>query len=157
AFPAPVRKYVRDDFRCDVFLSYRHVDVESVSRLAKLLAEMGLRVWWGERGIPPGVPFVDELVKGLNESWATGACIGPNSIGGWQEQEVRKALNDQVKTKKPVLPVFLPGANPDEMDIGFLESNSRVVFQQTVIEKAALDRIYWGVTGTDPNAPKRPV
>jgi len=155
ASPVPVRKAVREDFRWDVFLSYRHADKADVCRLAKGLENMGLRVWWDDKEIPPGVPFEDAILEGLSQSWATAVCIGPSTIGGWQQQEVRKAINDQVKTKKPVMPVFLPGVpDPDQVDIGFLESNSRVVFDQTVGEQAGLNRIYWGVTGTNPDAPK---
>jgi hypothetical protein len=155
ASPVPARKFVREDFRWDVFLSYRHADKADAGRMAKLLEEMGLKVWWDEREIPPGVPFEDAILDGLKQSWATAVCIGPSTVGGWQEQEVRKAINDQVKTKKPVMPVFLPGVtDPDQVDIGFLESNSRVVFEQSVAEQAGLNRIYWGVTGINPDAPK---
>src|SRR5438034_7129645 len=151
-------KPARESFQWDVFLSYRRPDKGSVRELAETLRKLKLKVWWDEWEIPPGADFQAEIWKGLKNSWATAVCIGPSTVAGWQEREVKGAINEQVQLGKPVLPVFLPGIpDPDKVDLEFLGLNSRVVFERSVNEQPVVDRMIWGITGTNPNhAPPPP-
>src|SRR5271165_3638046 len=91
---------VRENFKWDVFLSYRHPDRDAVEQIAKKLSEMGLQVWWDQWEIAPGDNFQDKLWDGLTRSWATVVFVGPKTVGGWQEQEVQAAIDRQVKDGK---------------------------------------------------------
>ena len=150
---------VREDFRWDVFLSYRHPDQEAVRHIATKLRDMGLRVWYDEWEVVPGDKFQNDLWAALKQSWTTAVFVGPKTIGGWQEQEVQTAIDIQVKEGRRVIPVFLPDIpDPDKVDIGFPSLNSRVVFEHVVADQRALNRIYWGITGINPDNPaKAPV
>jgi hypothetical protein len=133
------QKPVREGFQWDVFLSYRHPDRDSVEYIATKLSEMDLKVWWDEWEVAPGEDFQQKLWDGLTRSWATAVFIGPKTLGGWQEKEVKAAIEKQVKSGKPVIPVFLPNVpDPDKIEIEFLGLNSRVVFERALTE----DRVY---------------
>jgi hypothetical protein len=141
----------REGFQWDVFLSYRGNDREAVAQIAEALRSKKLKVWWDQWAIPPGANFQTEIWKGLKGSWATAVFIGPSTVGGWQDLELKSAISEQVKSGKPVLPVFLPGApDPDKVDLEFLSLNSRVVFTKTIAEQDGLDRMVWGITGSHP-------
>src|SRR5215472_4783081 len=134
-------KPVREDFNWDVFLSYRHPDKDAVGQLANQLGQMGLRVWWDECEIAPGEDFQQKLWDGLTRSWTTAVFIGPKTIDGWQQEEVRASIGKQVRDGKRVIPVFLPEvANPDDAKLEFLNLNSRVVFERSLNEQKVLNR-----------------
>lgn len=142
----------RDQFDWDVFLSYRSADIDPVRRVAEVLRSKQLRVWWDQWEVPPGADFQTALWNGLRKSWATAVFVGPSTVSGWQDREVKEAINAQVKSGKPVLPVFLPGIpNPDAVDLEFLGLNSRVVFGGTLDDSTVIDRMVWGITGVNPN------
>jgi hypothetical protein len=78
--------------------------------------------------------------------------MGPGTLGRWQDEEVKSAIDRHVKEGTRVIPVFLPGVpDPDKSDVPFLLHASRVVFQTSVSEEKALNRIYWGITGINPD------
>jgi TIR domain len=147
---AATKKCERKDFEFDVFLSYRSPDKESVREIAGLLHSRALRVWWDEEEIPPGALFANELWKAIQRCWAMAVFIGPRLMGGWQEQELLTAVNQQVREGKPVIPIFLPGANPDEIKVPFLDNNSRLVFESSLNDTLLIDRLWWGITGIKP-------
>jgi hypothetical protein len=150
-------KALRENFRWDVFLSYRSPDRAHVAEVARKLDEMGLKVWWDDREIPPGADYMELMWNGLKSSFATIVFLGPATVGNWQEKEVKAAIANQVGEGKPVLPVFLPGVpDPDKVDVAFLSLNSRAVFESSVTEQRVLNRIYWGITGNNPERPTLP-
>src|SRR6267154_1695794 len=103
ASPTTAPKPTREEIQWDVFLSYRHADRDAVSQIAAKLDELKLRVWWDEWEVPPGADFQQKLWEGLKGSYATAVFIGPNTIGGWQDQEVKAAIDQQVRSSKPVM------------------------------------------------------
>ena len=156
ASPTTPPKPNRQDYQWDVFLSYRHPDKEAVKQIATTLDALSLKVWWDEWEVPPGADFEQKLWEGLKGSYATAVFIGPQTIGGWQDREVKAAIDQQVRSSKPVMPVFLPGIpDPDQIDLEFLGMNSRVVLESL----DQLNRLYWGITGINLDRPRqnRPV
>ncbi len=147
---APSKKPDRQDFEFDVFLSYRSPDRDAVRKVFGLLQQRQLRVWFDEQEIPPGALFAVELWKALKRCWAVAVFIGPRTVGGWQEEELLTAVNQQVSQGKPVIPVFLPGANPNQIDVPFLDNNSRLQLETGLDDPALIDRLCWGITGIKP-------
>lgn len=157
--PASARQPVPEDFEWEVFLSYRKPDFESVAAIASKLRERRIKVWWDEWNVRPGSDFQEALWDGLRRSWSAAVFIGPRTVGGWQEQEVKSAIDLQVKNKKPVIPVFLPDSgDPDQVDMKFLGLNSRIVFT-SLNDQQAMNRLIWGITGVNPelNPPPYPI
>jgi TIR domain len=154
AAPKPESK----DFDWDVFLSYRKPDFVEVSDIAHRLKDHGVRVWWDEWNARPGFDFQDSLADGLRRSWATAVFIGPNTVAGWQEREVKSAINTQAQSQRPVMAVFLPGAgDPDTIEIpAFLGLNTRIVFKISTDEDEPLKRMIWGIKGVNPYATAAP-
>lgn len=154
ATPASALRPVREDFQWDVFISYRSPDRPASERIARKLTEMGLKVWWDDWEVRPGSDFQSALWEALRKCWATIVLVGPSTVGGWQEREVKAAIDAQVKANKPVIPVFLPEiSNPDKVELEFLGLYSRVVFERSLDEQPAYNRLSWGITGINPDRP----
>jgi hypothetical protein len=145
-------KPLREHFEWDVFLSYRKPDLPAVTEIARTLRSKGIRVWFDEWCAQPGRDFQDTLADGLKASWATAVFIGPSTVGGWQEKEVKSAINTQVQSNKPVMAVFLPDVGDiDKIELPpFLGLNTRIVFKTSMADEDALNRLIWGITDKNP-------
>jgi hypothetical protein len=132
----------------DVFLSYSNEDCTTVSRLALALEELGLRVWFDQNVLPPGVPWQRELVEGVEKSLATAICIGPSGVGKWQRVEMETAIQKQIEYQHRVIPVILPEVDKDAVKLPvLLKRNTWVVLSDYLEDRATLERLYWGITG----------
>src|SRR4051794_12286641 len=79
--------------------------------------------------------------------------IGPKGIGGWQYREIQLGLDRQTGAKKSaarftVIPVLLPGLEPDDYPLGtFLALSTWVAFEKSVDEPGPLQRLLAAVHG----------
>ncbi|NOT45887.1 MAG: TIR domain-containing protein [Acidobacteria bacterium] len=132
-----------------VFLSHNSVDKPVVRAIAESLQQRGVRVWLDEWELRPGTPWQVALEEGIEASSATAVFVGPSGLGPWEQTEMRAALDLQVQRKRPVIPIALPGMPRDVPLPLFLRANTWVSFR-TADDSDALDRLYWGITGTKP-------
>ncbi|HEX4962715.1 MAG TPA: TIR domain-containing protein [Thermoanaerobaculia bacterium] len=97
----------------DVFLSYNTADQLAVEKLARKLVKAGIRPFFDKWDLIPGEPAQESLEKALDESRTCAVFVGSSSLGPWQNEEMRSAMDDWVGDKSfRVIPVLLPGA-PD--------------------------------------------
>jgi hypothetical protein len=96
--------------RFDLFLVHNSLDKPTVRRLAQMLRQRGLQVWFDETDLPAGHHWIPLLEKGIKDSRAMAVLIGQNGIGSWQNEEMQMAVMLAVKLKKPVMAILLPGA-----------------------------------------------
>lgn len=92
----------------DIFLSYAQIDGAEVGReLCALLQELGVRVWFDEVVLQPGVSQALQMDKGLAQAHCGIALLTPAYIAGrfWTERELGALLG-----KKTLIPV-LHGVN----------------------------------------------
>jgi hypothetical protein len=145
----------------DVFVSYNSRDRDAVQRVATVLRDHhGLRVWLDSWVLPPGRFWQDHIEEGLQSSSSIAVFVGPGGFGLWEKPEVRVALDRQVKSRTPVIPVLLPGAlmrdsgvaRIDEVLPPFLTQLTAVVFEGGLDDESAVARLYWGITGRNPLA-----
>ena len=85
-------KAMSEATRFDVFLSHNSQDKPQVEQLACWLREQGLRVWYDEWELRPGLPWQERLEEGITHSGAVVVCVGPSGFGPWHEPEMRAAL-----------------------------------------------------------------
>jgi hypothetical protein len=141
----------------DVFLSYSNDDKTAVSRLASALGALGLRVWFDQAVLPPGVPWQRELAEGVENSLATAVCIGPSGIGQWQRVEMETAIQRQIEHQHRVIPVILPGVERDAVSLpSLLKRNTWVILTDYLEDRTTLERLYWGITGKKVDAAPQP-
>jgi TIR domain len=101
----------------DVFLSYNRDDKLVVSRIAKALADTGIKVWFDEWNLTPGVSWQTALEDAITNSKSALVFIGHAGVGPWQQEEMYSALSFARHERRPVVPVVLPDANPAEFPI----------------------------------------
>ena len=79
--------------------------------------------------------------------------LGPAGIGGWQHREIQLGLDRQAAAEKtatpfPVIPVLLPGLQPDDVPLGtFLALNTWVDLRPGLDEPEALQRLIAAAQG----------
>jgi hypothetical protein len=127
---------------CDTFLSYNRDDENDVKALAGYLKQAGLNIWLDQWNLLPGDPWQTELEKALERCITCLICWGPSGLGPWQHEEMRAALERQVRDQRyRVMPVLLPACR-DPKDIpSFLRSIAWVDLRQGVNNPQELNRL----------------
>ena len=129
-----------------VFLSHNHANKEVARELKAKLVERGLTVWLDKDELRPGMPWQQEIEKGIRASDSVAVLVGRDGLGPWEDEEMQGALIIAVKSKHPVIPVLLPGAPQVELPM-FLGTRTWVDLRPGLTSEG-LDELYWGITGT---------
>jgi hypothetical protein len=95
--------------RYDVFLSHASADKPAVEHLARKLRDEGLEPFLDKWRLIPGEPWQEALEEALDQSRTCAVVLG-KTIGPWQNEEMRSALETRVRDDGfRVIPVLLPG------------------------------------------------
>ncbi len=135
-----------------LFLSYNGADRPAVSMVNRRLEEAGLRTFFDQQDLGPGMPWPRALEDGLRDAAGVAVFLGPSGLGGWQQREIDLALDWQTRAladnrRLPVVPVLLPGFR-DPLP-GFLLHNSWVDLTGGLDDGAALDRLVSALRGEE--------
>jgi hypothetical protein len=104
--------------RWDLFIIYNHADRDEVVEIVRLLSEYGSRAFFDTAVTKPSVEIISRSMAALNSSAAVAYCMGPGSSkSDLKEQELALALN----AGKTVIPILLPGADPDDLPLQLAE------------------------------------
>jgi len=77
----------------NAFLSHNSQDKSIVEQIAQWLEdESNLSVWLDKWNLIPGDPWQEEIEIALDDSQCCVVFLGPNGMGGWQNEEMRLAL-----------------------------------------------------------------
>src|SRR5437660_8868834 len=133
----------------DVFLSHNSNDKPAVRELKALLEANGLRVWLDEDELQPGIPWQQLLEAGIKASKSVAVLVGKDGLGPWEDEEMQGALVLAVKTKRPCIPVLLPGA-PTQPELPMFLANRTWVDLRAGFSKEGLAKLIWGITGKKP-------
>jgi len=86
----------------DFFISYPHKEREWVRRFVEALEQHNLKIWYDEKIIPPGEPFVEKLREGLRNSNAMIYIVTLEALNSrWALMELGGALG----LKKKIIPL----------------------------------------------------
>ena len=133
----------------DVFLSHNSNDKDAVRELKDCLVERGLRPWFDEDELRPGIPWQKQLEEGIEGSKSCAVLIGKDGLGPWEDEEMQAALQLAVKDKRPIIPVLMPGAARQPKLPMFLGNRMWVDLREG-LEEELLDKLEWGITGKKP-------
>lgn len=143
-----------DEFH--VFLSHNSKDKNGVRKLKCLLEERGIKCWFDEDELQPGVPWPKLLEEGIRQSRSVLVAVADSGLGPWEEEEMNAALVLAVHGKRPVIPVLLPESNSTPQLPIFL-SNRTWVDLSAGYTPEGLYKVIWGITGIKgPPAPPAP-
>lgn len=138
----------------DVFLSYNNLDRATVEAIARMLEdEEGLRTWFDQWRLIPGVPWQEAIEQGLSSSRTCVVFLGTGGIGPWENEEMRAALQMRVEHKEfRVIPVLLPGARLPHPGVlpPFLARWTWINFQSGLDNEVEFRRLVAGIRGLMP-------
>ena len=139
------------NYEFDVFLAHNAQDKRAVEAIAARLESKGLKPWFDKWEIAPGRVFQSEIDRVLPKNRSVAVFIGPSGIGPWQQVEIKLAISQFVRRESPVIPILLPDANelPEDLPL-FLCEFSWVVFDTSIDDMEAFDRLVFGITGVHP-------
>jgi WD40 repeat protein len=104
----------------DVFLSYARVDAAASQELDAWLRQQGVRTFFDQRDLRPGLRWVVAIEEAIGSSGSIAILIGPHGLGNTQQYEREAALVRQGRERGfLVIPVLLPGV--EVPPTGFLE------------------------------------
>ena len=136
--------------RFDAFLSYNSKDKAQVEKIAEWLKNQGICVWFDKWQLQPGIPWQEKLEHGILNSNFLVVFIGQSGIGPWEEPEMRVAIDESVRRKCSVIPVFLPGC-PSSYELPlFLKGRTWIDFRNELDNKDEKIRLLWGIIGENP-------
>jgi hypothetical protein len=138
----------------DVFLCHNGDDKPAVRRIAEQLRDHGLRPWLDQEQLRPGFPWQKALEQQIEHIRSVAVFVGKNSIGPWQEQELRAFLEQFAARELPVIPVLLLDAPlKPELPV-FLRSFTWVDFREA--DPDPMRQLVFGITGTQQAEDSRP-
>lgn len=137
-----------------IFLSYGEEDQGFVEALARRLqGDARLSFWFGPWHSVPGEPIQEQMEDALREAQACAVFVGSTQIEGWQNEQMRVAIQTRVKDEPcyRVIPVLLPGTTrPKKRDLpSFLRRYEMVEFGGPDDEQA-FKRLLAGILGIPP-------
>src|SRR6185295_2084252 len=138
--------------RYHVFLSHASADKPAVEHLARKLQEAGLEPFLDKWHLIPGDPWQEALEEALDQSRNCAVFLG-KALGPWQNEEMRSALDEQVRHRSyRVIPVLLPGGKqPTDRNLPrFLRRRTWVDFRPSLDDEDAFHRLLAGIRGEAP-------
>ena len=139
-----------------VLLSHNSCDKETIRLLGEQLERRALKPWLDEWELQPGQEWQDGLEEIIQTCGAAAICVSSSGVGPWEEPEMKALLRRSVDERKagknfPIIPVLLPGA-PDKAKLSvFLEGKTWVDLRSGMTPDG-IDRLIWGITGTNPHS-----
>lgn len=134
----------------DVFLAYNSADEQAVETIAMGLRRRGINPWFAKWCLPPGRQFQREIQRVFFDIRSVAVFVGRGGVGPWEDLEIQAAIQMFVKRRAPVIPVMLPGHEPEADPPMFLGEFSKVLFRNGLEDSEALDQLEWGITGIQP-------
>jgi len=132
----------------DVFICYADTDKELVRTISLKLMERGIKPWFDEWELRPGLAWQETLENEIERINSAAVFVGKMGIGPWQNRELRAFLEQFIRRGCLVIPVILPTAAPGlELPV-FLRSFAWVDFRKTNPDPLA--QLIWGIMGKRP-------
>jgi hypothetical protein len=132
----------------DVFLCHNSKDKPNVRKLYEGLTKRGIKPWFDEEHLRPGLPWQDELQKMIPRIRSAAIIVGPNGQGPWQNMELRAFISAFADRGCPVNPVILADVSDvPELPL-FLQQFMWVDFRKP--KPDPWTQLVWGITGKKP-------
>ncbi len=137
----------------DVFLCHCSSDKRKVRQLAERLIKTGIRPWFDEWELQPGVAWRPALESAMAQVRSAAVIVGRSGTGPWQEQEIEDLVLHFVERSCPVIPVLLKSCRRPPKLPRFLGRLGWVDFRRK--EPDPYGQLCFGITGQQPNTTNR--
>ena len=104
--PPIVSQLPADQFH--VFLCHNSSDKKAIRQLKLRLEERGIKCWYDEDQLRPGMPWVKLLEEGIHASKSVIVAVADSGLGPWEEEEMNAALTLAAQNRLPIIPLLLP-------------------------------------------------
>jgi hypothetical protein len=133
----------------DVFVSFSSKDRQEARKLASLLKDEGLIIWYDEEELILGKnDWQDEIQNAIQYSRTAIVLVGKEGLGRYQEQELAICLHEHQERKLLIIPIFLPGTETlDERLTKFTFLDMRNESISFLFESYTIGRLKLGITG----------
>jgi hypothetical protein len=101
----------------DAFLCHNSEDKPAIRKINQELKSRGIRTWFDEDQLQPGMVWASELERQIPQVRAACVFVGPNGRGPWQDMEIRAFLSEFARHGCPVIPVLLEGASVPDLPL----------------------------------------
>jgi hypothetical protein len=137
----------------DVYICYHGADRLIVANINQQLQAHGIRTWFDQEQLRPGIPWQRALEMQIRKIKAVAVFISENGRGPWQDLEIQAFLRQFVRRGCIVIPVLLPTQRTSEDRTArrtpripvFLQGFTWVDFRTNVPDP--LTQLIWGITG----------
>ena len=148
ATSAPVFDPTRRFAGYDAFLSYSRSDEESALRIARHLADRGLKIWLDLWELKGGEPLMAAIERALDQSRAFVVLIGPAEAGLWRKTEERLIFERSLRARDDfrLIPVLLPGTTFESIP-EVLRSRLPIDFRASLDDFRALKALVAAILG----------
>ena len=133
----------------DVFLCHNTADSAQVEDIAKRLEKEQIKFWLDRFNLIPGERFTEKIEEALDACPSIAIFIGQTGRGPYQNEELQYAINVRGQKGTRIIPVLLPGTNPD-MITGLLKNFSEVRFRASLEEIEPFRGLVAGIRGIPP-------
>ncbi len=129
----------------DVFLCHNNADKLAIKEISDRLKQYGVLPWLDVEQLRPGVYWQEALEAQISNIKTAAVFVGKNSIGPWQDMELRAFLREFVKRGCMVIPVILEDSLSTPQLPSFLQGMMWVDFRKDVPNP--MEQLLWGITG----------
>ena len=141
--------------RYDVLLSYSNTDKAAVEDLAHRLVREGIRAWLDKWNLTPDEPQQRATEEVLEHCATCAIFVGPSGTGAWQSEEMRAAIERQLRARQGcfrVIAVLLPDAERGKRSRlpSFLATTTWVEFRHTLDDREAFHQLLCSIQGIEP-------
>jgi hypothetical protein len=126
-----------DDLDFDVFCCHNSLDKDQIELIAAKLKRRKIKSWIDKQQIFGGQSFQTEIQKVIPKIKSAAIFFGNNGLGDWQEKEIQVLLDECDKSKKPFIPILLPGIKEVPPELRFIKQKHWISFEE--INNQALD------------------
>ena len=107
----------------------------------------GLRPWFDEVEIPPGISLQDAFQQAIGKIEKGVICIGESVLKPRRILELEKFVNQCVERNIPLIPLVLPGAGSALDALSFLKEFHSISFKENIEDQQAFDSLEYEIVG----------
>jgi hypothetical protein len=130
-----------DQARYDAILLHNLKDLELARGVDRLLQPHRLSIWFSDRDLRLGDTLTGSIGRAMHRSRFVLLCLGPNDLGNYQGWETSAAITDAITLRRPVIPIWMPGAEPERIELPFVRDLVSLDLRARLSNPAGIEKL----------------